>query len=181
MYENISDSCSRKLVGVLFPTVYIGNSMKLTTKGRFAVTAMLDIALHDPSEYVTIVAIGERRHLSSAYLEQIFGKLRRAGLLEGIRGPAGGYRLAKPAEEISVMQILDAVDASLEKSSCDKDRDCCDGEGECITFELWDDLNERMREFLNGVTLKSLAEKKRLKDQGIHTITMMDRRQKDLR
>ena len=66
--------------------------MKLTTKGRFAVTAMLDIALHDPEEYVSIAAIGDRRHLSSAYLEQIFGKLRRAGLLEGVRGPAGGYR-----------------------------------------------------------------------------------------
>ena len=92
--------------------------MKLTTKGRFAVTAMLDIALHDPEQYVTIAAIGERRHLSSAYLEQIFGKLRRAGLLEGIRGPTGGYRLSKPADQITVMQILDAVDASLEKSVC---------------------------------------------------------------
>lgn len=79
--------------------------MKLTTKGRFAVTAMLDIALHDPEEYVSIAAIGDRRHLSSAYLEQIFGKLRRAGLLEGVRGPAGGYRLAKPADQITVIDI----------------------------------------------------------------------------
>ncbi len=141
--------------------------MKLTTKGRFAVTAMLDIALHDPEQYVTIAAIGERRHLSSAYLEQIFGKLRRAGLLEGIRGPTGGYRLSKPADQITVMQILDAVDASLEKSVCEKDRDCCDGEGECITFDLWDRLNEEMRRFLSGITLKGLAEQKLLKDQGI--------------
>ena len=129
--------------------------MKLTTKGRFAVTAMLDIALHDPEQYVTIAAIGERRHLSSAYLEQIFGKLRRAGLLEGIRGPTGGYRLSKPADQITVMQILDAVDASLEKSVCEKDRDCCDGEGECITFDLWDRLNEEMRRFLSGITPKN--------------------------
>ena len=94
--------------------------MKLTTKGRFAVTAMLDIALHDPEEYVSIAAIGDRRHLSSAYLEQIFGKLRRAGLLEGVRGPAGGYRLAKPADQITVIDILEAVDDPLEKASCDK-------------------------------------------------------------
>lgn len=147
--------------------------MKLTTKGRFAVTAMLDIALHDPEQYVTIAAIGERRHLSSAYLEQIFGKLRRAGLLEGIRGPSGGYRLSKPAHQITVMQILDAVDASLEKSVCEKDRDCCDGEGECITFDLWDRLNEEMRRFLSGITLKGLAEQKLLKDQGIQKISIV--------
>lgn len=147
--------------------------MKLTTKGRFAVTAMLDIALHDPEQYVTIAAIGERRHLSSAYLEQIFGKLRRAGLLEGIRGPTGGYRLSKPADQITVMQILDAVDASLEKSICEKDRDCCDGEGECITFDLWDRLNEEMRRFLNGITLRELAEQKLLKDQGIQKISIV--------
>ena len=97
--------------------------MKLTTKGRFAVTAMLDIALHDPEEYVSIAAIGDRRHLSSAYLEQIFGKLRRAGLLEGVRGPAGGYRLAKPADQITVIDILEAVDDPLEKASCDKNRE----------------------------------------------------------
>ena len=102
--------------------------MKLTTKGRFAVTAMLDIALHDPEEYVSIAAIGDRRHLSSAYLEQIFGKLRRAGLLEGVRGPAGGYRLAKPADQITVIDILEAVDDPLEKASCDKNRAVCDGE-----------------------------------------------------
>ena len=147
--------------------------MKLTTKGRFAVTAMLDIALHDPEQYVTIAAIGERRHLSSAYLEQIFGKLRRAGLLEGIRGPTGGYRLSKPADQITVMQILDTVDASLEKSVCEKDRDCCDGEGECITFDLWDRLNEEMRRFLNGITLRELAEQKLLKDQGIQKISIV--------
>ena len=147
--------------------------MKLTTKGRFAVTAMLDIALHDPEQYVTIAAIGERRHLSSAYLEQIFGKLRRAGLLEGIRGPTGGSRLSKPADQITVMQILDAVDASLEKSVCEKDRDCCDGEGECITFDLWDRLNEEMRRFLSGITLKGLAEQKLLKDQGIQKISIV--------
>ena len=147
--------------------------MKLTTKGRFAVTAMLDIALHDPEQYVTIAAIGERRHLSSAYLEQIFGKLRRAGLLEGIRGPTGGYRLSKPADQITVMQILDAVDASLEKSVCEKDRDCCDGEGECITFDLWDRLNEEVRRFLSGITLKGLAEQKLLKDQGIQKISIV--------
>ena len=126
--------------------------MKLTTKGRFAVTAMLDIALHDPEEYVSIAAIGDRRHLSSAYLEQIFGKLRRAGLLEGVRGPAGGYRLAKPA---------------------DKNRAVCDGEGECITFDLWESLNEEIRKFLKGISLKNLADKKKLKDQGLSPVSII--------
>lgn len=131
---------------------------------------MLDIALHDPQEYVTIAAIGERRHLSSSYLEQLFGKLRKAGLVEGIRGPAGGYRLARPASEITVDQILDAVDSTLKTTRCEKTRKGCDGEGECITFELWDSLNDAMRQFLSGITLKSLADKKHREDQGIHTI-----------
>ncbi len=144
--------------------------MKLTTKGRFAVTAMLDIALQNPDEYVSIAEIGERRHLSCAYLEQLFGKLRRAGLLEGVRGRAGGYRLARPAEKISVDQILDAVDSTLEASKCEKSRSVCDGEGECITFDLWNDLNHEMRRFLSGITLKSLADKKNQKDQGIQTV-----------
>ena len=144
--------------------------MKLTTKGRFAVTAMLDIALHEPTEYVTINDIGQRRHLSSAYLEQLFGKLRRAGLLEGIRGPNGGYRLARPAKDITVDQILDAVDSTLKASSCEKSRSVCDGEGECITFDLWDSLNEHMREFLSSISLHDLATKKLQKDQGIHPI-----------
>ena len=144
--------------------------MKLTTKGRFAVTAMLDIALQNPDEYVSIAEIGERRHLSCAYLEQLFGKLRRAGLLEGVRGRAGGYRLARPAEKISVDQILDAVDSTLEASKCEKSRSVCDGEGECITFDLWNDLNHEMRRFLSGITLKSLADKKTQKDQGIQTV-----------
>ena len=139
--------------------------MKLTTKGRFAVTAMLDIALHDPEEYVSIAAIGDRRHLSSAYLEQIFGKLRRAGLLEGVRGPAGGYRLAKPADQITVIDILEAVDDPLEKASCDKNRAVCDGEGECITFDLW--------ESLKGISLKNLADKKKLKDQGLSPVSII--------
>ncbi len=134
--------------------------MKLTTKGRFAVTAMLGhIALHDPEEYVSIAAIGDRRHLSSAYLEQIFGKLRRAGLLEGVRGPAGGYRLAKPADQITVIEYLAAVDDPLEKASCDKNREVCDGEGECITFDLWESLNEEIQ-VLKGISLKNLADKK---------------------
>ena len=144
--------------------------MKLTTKGRFAVTAMLDLALHDPEQYVTISAIGERRNLSSAYLEQLFGKLRKAGLIEGIRGPAGGYRLAREASKITVDQILDAVDSTLEAPTCEKDRPSCNGEGECITFDLWNRLNEEMRRFLHGITLQKLADEKRLKDEGLRPI-----------
>jgi Rrf2 family iron-sulfur cluster assembly transcriptional regulator len=144
--------------------------MKLTTKGRFAVTALLDIAMHDSDEYIKLVDIGNRRHLSSSYLEQLFSKLRKAGLVEGIRGPAGGYRLARSASEINVAEILDAVDATLQEARCEKSRKGCDGEGECITFDLWNRLNEEMRRFLSSVTLASLAEKKRLEDSGVHVV-----------
>ncbi len=145
--------------------------MKLTTKGRFAVTAMLDLALQDPNRYVTIAEIGSRRHLSASYLEQLFGKLRKAGFIEGIRGPAGGYKLARPASEITVDQILDAVDSTLKTNSCQNHRPNCDGEGECITFELWDDLNQAMRDFLSSVSLKDLADRKIRKDNGLHTVS----------
>lgn len=151
--------------------------MKLTTKGRFAVTAMLDIALHEPEEYVSIAAIGERRHLSSAYLEQLFGKLRKAGLLEGVRGPAGGYRLARPADQITVIDILKAVDDPLENPSCERKRDVCDGEGECITFDLWESLNREIQKFLSGITLQSLAARKKLKDEGISPISIIKPKQ----
>ena len=105
--------------------------------------------------------------------EQIFGKLRRAGLLEGVRGPAGGYRLAKPADQITVIDILEAVDDPLEKASCDKNREVCDGEGECITFDLWESLNEEIRKFLKGISLKNLADKKKLKDQGLSPVSII--------
>jgi len=144
--------------------------VKLTTKGRFAVTAMLDIAMHEPEEFVTIADISERRHLSSSYLEQLFGKLRKAGLLEGIRGPSGGYRLSRPSSEINVAQVLDAVDDTLKTNRCAKNRAECDGQGECITFDLWYSLNQEMRRYLTGITLKSLADKRRLEDQGFQTI-----------
>ncbi len=148
--------------------------MKLTTKGRFAVTAMLDIALQAPEEFVTLTEIGERRHLSISYLEQLFGKLRKAGLVVGNRGPKGGYRLSKPSSEIKVDEILDAVDSTLKTSACTKSRgSLCDGEGECITFDLWDNLNKEMRKFLHGISLADLAEKKQLKDHGIHPVQIL--------
>ena len=147
--------------------------MKLTTKGRFAVTAMLDIALQAPQEHVTIAEISVRRHLSPSYLEQLFGKLRKAGLVEGNRGPKGGYRLAKSSDQIRVDEILDAVDSTLKTSECTKSRAGCDGQGECITFDLWDSLNEEMRKFLHGISLKDLAEKKLLKDQGIQQVKIV--------
>ncbi len=147
--------------------------MKLTTKGRFAVTAMLDLALQDPGRYVSINEICDRRHLSTAYLEQLFGKLRRAGFIEGVRGPQGGYRLARPSSEITVDQILDAVDSTLQTSVCAGVRPNCDGEGECITFDLWESLNHEMRRFLSSISLKDLADKKIRKDNGLHTIKVV--------
>ena len=147
--------------------------MKRTAKVRFAVTAIVVSARHDPEEYWPVASVGDRRHLAGAYLEQIVGKLRRAGLLEGVRGPAGGYRLAKPADQITVIDILEAVDDPLEKASCDKNRAVCDGEGECITFDLWESLNEEIRRFLKGISLKTLADKKKLKDQGLSPVSII--------
>lgn len=114
--------------------------MKLTTKGRFAVTAMVDLALHLSEAPVRIALIAERQNLSVAYLEQIFCKLRRAGLVTSARGPGGGYRLGDLPENISVGQIIDAVDEDIDATQC-HGGDTCKGGAACLTHHLWEDLN----------------------------------------
>lgn len=130
--------------------------MRLTTRGRYAVTAMLDLALHGAEGPVALADIAARQGISLAYLEQLFARLRRAGLVASVRGPGGGYRLAEAPATTSVIRIVDAVDEQLEATRCGGDADCHDG-ARCLTHELWTDLTRHVRDYLGGVTLSSLA------------------------
>lgn len=133
--------------------------MKLTTKGRYAVTAMLDLAIHGKQGPVCLGDVAARQDISLAYLEQLFTRLRRHGLVESTRGPGGGYRLAKAAADISVAAVIAAVDEPLDSTRCSGDRNCQRGE-RCLTHQLWEDLSEHILDFLDGITLASLAAKR---------------------
>jgi len=130
--------------------------MRLTTKGRFAVTAMVDLALRQNRGPVTLAAISERQHISLSYLEQLFGKLRRAKLVSSVRGPGGGYNLAHPAQNISVAAIVTAVDEPLDATQC-AGKENCHEEKRCMTHDLWATLNEKMYDYLSSVTLADLV------------------------
>ena len=130
--------------------------MRLTTKGRFAVTAMVDLALRQNRGPVTLAAISERQHISLSYLEQLFGKLRRARLVSSVRGPGGGYNLAHPAQDISVASIVTAVDEPLDATQCGGKENCHE-EKRCMTHDLWATLNEKMYDYLSSVTLADLV------------------------
>ena len=130
--------------------------MRLTTKGRYAVTAMLDLALQEGKRPVTLQDIAVNQEISLSYLEQLFAKLRKAGLVRGTRGPGGGYRLAKKMEAISIAEVISAVDENADMTRCGGNSDCLDGE-KCLTHELWKELSEKIFEFLNGITLGELV------------------------
>ena len=137
--------------------------MRLTTKGRFAVTAMLDLALNDRGAPITLSGISKRQSISLSYLEQLFGKLRRHTLVESVRGPGGGYCLARTPEELSVADIIRAVDEPLDATQCGGKENCQEGETRCMTHELWSRLNTKMYEYLSSVKLSDLvAEQKAL-------------------
>ena len=130
--------------------------MRLTTKGRFAVTAMVDLAMRQTRGPVTLAAISERQHISLSYLEQLFGKLRRAKLVSSVRGPGGGYNLAQPTPQITVADIVTAVDETLDATQCGG-RENCHEETRCMTHDLWATLNEKMYDYLSSVTLADLV------------------------
>lgn len=138
--------------------------MRLTTKGRFAVTAMLDLALTAKNGPVTLANIAERQKISLSYLEQLFSKLRRAELVDSVRGPGGGYRLAHPADKTTVAQIIVAVEEQMDSRQCEGKENCM-GEQRCMTHDLWQSLNENVLEFLAGVTLAQLVQKQQVKPQ----------------
>ena len=138
--------------------------MRLTTKGRFAVTAMIDLALHHDKGPVTLAGISERQKISLSYLEQLFGKLRRRELVESVRGPGGGYRVAKPLADISVAQIIQAVDEPMDATQCGGLENCQD-DHRCMTHELWSNLNRRIQDYLRTVSLANLVEQQQAKSK----------------
>ena len=132
--------------------------MRLTTKGRFAVTAMIDLGLRYGGQPVTLAEISNRQRISLSYLEQLFGKLRRHQLVDSVRGPGGGYKLTRPLDEMSVADIILAVDEPIDATQCGGKENCTGEGGRCMTHELWSSLNQRMVEFLDSVTLQKLVD-----------------------
>ena len=132
--------------------------MRLSTKGRYSVTAMLDLAIHDRAGPVTLADISQCQGISLSYLEQLFAKLRSSGLVKGVRGPGGGYRLAKPASEISIASIISAVDESVDVTRCKGEGNCQRGE-KCLTHELWTSLSARLYDFLDNITLAQFVDR----------------------
>ena len=139
--------------------------MRLTTKGRFAVTAMIDLALRSGDGPVTLAGISDRQKISLSYLEQLFGKLRRFNIVDSVRGPGGGYCLARPASQITVADIVRAVDETLDATQCGG-RENCKDEERCMTHELWTTLNFKMYEYLESVTLAELVARQLKKVDG---------------
>jgi len=129
--------------------------MRLTTRGRYAVTAMLDLALHGDKGPISLADISRRQHISLSYLEQLFAKLRQRELVSSVRGPGGGYRLARVSDEINVAEIIDAVNESIDATSCSGKGNCHSGDV-CLTHHLWDDLSHQIHRFLSGITLDGL-------------------------
>ena len=136
--------------------------MKMTTKGRYAVTAMLDLALHDSEGPVNLADIARRQDLSLTYLEQLFSKLRRHGLVESARGPGGGYRLAVDPEEISIAKVIYSVDEPIDVTRCGGKQNC-QSDQRCLTHDLWMELNLHISEFLNKMTLGNLIQRNNVK------------------
>ena len=153
--------------------------MRLTTKGRFAVTAMIDLALRETHGPVTLAGISQRQKISLSYLEQLFGKLRRFNIVESTRGPGGGYTLARKAKEISVADIIVAVDEPRDATQCGGKGNCHseeDTHSRCMTHDLWTNLNAKMVEYLDSVSLRDLA-----KQQEGRGVVIQDLREKKVR
>ena len=136
--------------------------MRLTTKGRYAVTAMLDLALHKDQGPVSLADISQRQAISLSYLEQLFAKLRRCSLVSSVRGPGGGYELQGGSESVFIAQIVDAVNESIDSTKCQGAGDCQGGET-CLTHYLWEDLSEQIHTFLEGISLADLVAKNEVK------------------
>ncbi|HET8817162.1 Fe-S cluster assembly transcriptional regulator IscR [Pseudidiomarina aestuarii] len=132
--------------------------MRLTSKGRYAVTAMLDVALHTQDGPVPLADISERQGISLSYLEQLFARLRKQGLVSSVRGPGGGYRLGLEAHAISISAVIQAVDESIDATRC-QGKGGCQGGSRCLTHSLWEGLSDRIEDFLAGITLAELVTK----------------------
>jgi len=139
--------------------------MKLTSKGRYAVTAILDIALFGTERPVTLSDISERQNISLSYLEQLFARLRRHGLVKSVRGPGGGYRLGHAASEISIGMVISAVNEKIAVTKCLGKGNCQSGQ-ECLTHHLWEELSNRIEIFLNTITLAELVSQHHARQDG---------------
>ncbi len=146
--------------------------MRLTTKGRFAVTAMVDLAMQHGSGPVTLAEISARQKISLSYLEQLFGKLRRRALVDSVRGPGGGYRLAKDMAAISVADVIVAVDEPIDATQCGGKENCHD-DRKCITHDLWANLNQHIFDYLGAVTLKQMVDEQKAKQNGVTQVRDM--------
>jgi len=133
--------------------------VRLTTKGRYAVTAMLDLAFHHGQGPITLADIAQRQGISLSYLEQLFARLRKNSLVASVRGPGGGYHLARDASEISVAEVIAAVDESVDATRCHGDHNCQDNQ-RCLTHDLWRDLSSRIYEYLSGISLRDLTNRR---------------------
>ena len=130
--------------------------MRLTTRGRYAVTAMLDLAIHGDKGPISLADISNRQEISLSYLEQLFAKLRQQELVSSVRGPGGGYRLARCSDDINVAEIIDAVNECIDATNCNGKGNCHKGDI-CLTHHLWDDLSRQIHRFLSGISLDSLV------------------------
>ena len=137
--------------------------MRLTTKGRYAVTAMLDLGLNAVKGPVSLADISRRQEISLSYLEQLFAKLKQNQLVKSVRGPGGGYRLSRDADAICVAEIIDAVNESIDATNCGGEGNCLQGDV-CLTHYLWCDLSEQIHNFLSGITLASLIARREVQD-----------------
>lgn len=136
--------------------------MRLTTKGRYAVTAMLDLAYHSEKRPVTLTDIAKRQHISLSYLEQLFARLRRAGMVEGVRGPGGGYQLSRETSQISIADIIAAVDETLDSTRC-AGKGNCQNSQPCLTHDLWMGLSDQIRQYLSCITLQDVLQRKNVR------------------
>jgi Rrf2 family iron-sulfur cluster assembly transcriptional regulator len=146
--------------------------MRLTTKGRYAVTAMLDLAIHYDHGAVTLADIAGRQGISLSYLEQLFARLRKKELVRSTRGPGGGYRLAREPEEIRVAEIITAINENVDATRCGGDKNC-DNDGRCLTHDLWEDLSSRIHDFLNDITLGDLVNQPNVQEVATRQDTRM--------
>lgn len=137
--------------------------MRLTTKGRYAVTAMLDLAFHSQQIPVTLTEVATRQTISLSYLEQLFARLRRAGMVKGVRGPGGGYKLAGKASDINIAAIIAAVDEPIDATKCGGEANCQNNQA-CLTHDLWMGLSDQIRDYLKGITLADLLEKHQIQE-----------------
>ena len=144
--------------------------MRLTTKGRYAVTAMLDLAIHNDQGPISLADISTRQCISLSYLEQLFARLRKQGLVASTRGPGGGYTLSRPPAELAIADVISAVDEKLDTRRCGGAEDC-QNEERCLTHELWSDLSDRIHTFLANITLEDV-----MKSSGVQEVAERQRR-----